>query len=92
MQKALQSALVQNTNQGLVQIRNVEINYYTSFYCAFGCQADIIIGFAYSALTQIDVPINLPSPEASYNETGFMFIGCVFWVASAATMCSGRIP
>ena len=91
MLKAQQNVVLQSTNQGLVQIRGVEIAYYSSFYGSYGVSAAIIGGFAYSALTQIDIPINVPSPVASYNQTGIDIAGAIFWISGAASMCAGNV-
>lgn len=56
MLKAQQKALAQKTNQGIIQIRQFEIAFYTNFYSNFGMLAGIIGGFAYAALTQIGFP------------------------------------
>ena len=90
MLKAQQKAVLQSTNQGLIQIRGVEIAYYVNVYGSYGLTAAIVGGFAYSALTQIDVPINVPSPVASYNQNGLLFTGAIFWISGAVSMCAGN--
>ena len=54
MYRAQQAALLQQTNQLMVNIRQAELNYYTSFYYTFGSQAAFIGGFAYTAFTQVN--------------------------------------
>ena len=54
MIKAGQSAVIQNTNSFLVQqIRALELNYYSSWYMAFGNQAIILAGFVLSSYSQV---------------------------------------
>lgn len=48
MQKTYQNALFQAINQGYVNIRQMEVNYYSSFFNCFGGQAAVIGGFAYA--------------------------------------------
>lgn len=55
MLHAQQRALLQQTNQGIIDIRNFELNYYTNFYATFGGQAALIGGFVYSAVTQATI-------------------------------------
>ena len=88
MQRAQQKAILQATNQGLVKIRGVEISYYSDMFATFGISAAIIGGFAYSAITQIDLPLTLPPPVASYDQLGFDFAGDLFWISSAVCMCA----
>lgn len=47
MLRANQRALIQNTNNAVLAIRNAELNYYSSFYLIFGGQAAIVGGFAF---------------------------------------------
>jgi hypothetical protein len=47
MQRTQAQALAQQTNQSLINIRQWEISYYSSFYYSFGAQAAVIGGFAY---------------------------------------------
>jgi hypothetical protein len=54
MIKAGQNAVVQNTNSFLVQeIRALELNYYSSWYMAFGNQAILLAGFVLSSYSQV---------------------------------------
>jgi len=53
MLKADTRALEQNVNQNVLNIRSLELNYYTSFYITIGAQSALIGGFAYNAMTQI---------------------------------------
>ncbi len=52
MNRANQQALFQQTNQGLLSIRQSEVNYYQSLNVAFGTQAALIGGFTYGVFTQ----------------------------------------
>jgi hypothetical protein len=52
MYKANQEALFQATNQGLINIRQSEVNYYLSVNSAIGTQAALIGGFTYGIFTQ----------------------------------------
>ncbi len=45
MNRANQAALYQATNQGLLSIRQSELNYYVNLNVAFGTQAALIGGF-----------------------------------------------
>jgi hypothetical protein len=49
MYKAEQDQLKQVTNQGLINIRNQEINYHVNVYLALGTQAAMICGFCYAS-------------------------------------------
>ena len=53
MLKADSRALEQSVNQNVLNIRSLELNYYTSFYITIGAQSALIGGFAYNAMTQI---------------------------------------
>ena len=92
MQRAQQKAILQATNQGLVEIRGVEIQYYTDICGTFGISSAIIGGFAYSALTQIDLPLSLPPPVSSYDQIGFELAGDIFWISSTICMCASMLP
>ncbi|KAJ1411624.1 hypothetical protein B484DRAFT_402570 [Ochromonadaceae sp. CCMP2298] len=52
MNRAHQQALSQEANMALVQIRNVEINYFTSFFLNFGTQAAALVGAITGSLSQ----------------------------------------
>lgn len=52
MYKANQEVLIQSTNQGLINLRQAEINYYVSVNTTFGTQAALIGGFTYSIFLQ----------------------------------------
>jgi len=53
MLKADTQLLEQNINQNVLNIRNLELGYYNSFYITIGAQSALIGGFAYNAMTQI---------------------------------------
>eukprot|EP01034_Spumella_vulgaris_P037347 gene37347-46081_t len=57
MYKANQEALFQATNQGLVNIRQSEINYYLSVNSAIGTQAALIGGFTYTITVAASVHV-----------------------------------
>lgn len=103
MLKAQQSALAQQTNQGLLGIRSNEIGYYTSFAGTFGGQAAIIGGFAYAALTQVAFPYygSQVAPDNSnstqYDDydslplaqySGYTTCQAIYWVSSAICMAA----
>ncbi len=48
MQKARQAALLQETNNAIISIRSMEMNYYVSFFNSFCVQSMVIGGFVYS--------------------------------------------
>ena len=52
MYKANQEALYQQTNQGLISIRNSEIQFYLVVNNTIGTQAALIGGFTYGVFTQ----------------------------------------
>lgn len=52
MNRANQQALFQQTNQAVLDIRQLEVNYYTNLYGVFGTQATLLGGFVYSTFTQ----------------------------------------
>lgn len=67
-------ALEQNVNQNVLNIRNLELNYYNSFYITIGAQSALIGGFAYNAMTQVTFnnyifgdPFN-DDPSAQYSQ------------------------
>ena len=51
MIKAEQQALFQSTNQQVLSIRQIELDYFQSFYSNIGLQATIVAGFVISGLT-----------------------------------------
>ena len=46
MLKAEQNTLLQRTNQSIIDIRQLQIQYYSEIYVALGTQAALIAGFA----------------------------------------------
>lgn len=52
MNQASQEALFQQTNLGLLQIRQLQINYYLTLNLNFGTQAALIGGFTFGVFTQ----------------------------------------
>eukprot|EP01032_Pedospumella_encystans_P018117 gene18117-20634_t len=79
MNRANQQALFQQTNQGLLSIRQSEVNYYQSLNVAFGTQAALIGGFTYGVFTQ-----NQINYENGYNAEDI--IADVYWIISAITI------
>ena len=79
MNRANQEALFQATNQGLLQIRQSEINYYQSLNVAFGTQAALIGGFTYGVFSQ-----NQINYENSYSNVDIL--ADVYWICSAITI------
>ena len=79
MNRANQQALFQQTNQGLLGIRQSEVNYYHSLNVAFGTQAALIGGFTYGVFTQ---------NEVNY-DNGYIIediIADFYWICSAITI------
>lgn len=77
MLQAQQQLLVQNSNQLLMQIRQMELNYLYNFYSQFNTLAGLLAGFQLVSLTQVivqeyDVP---------------RFIKTTYWVTTAGTFC-----
>jgi hypothetical protein len=56
-----------------------------------GSQSAIIGGFAFAALTQIDIPIIFVPTYSAYNPQGYAFTCYAFWVGSAVCMSAGQI-
>lgn len=79
MNRANQYALYQATNQGLLGIRQAEINYYISLNVAFGTQAALIGGFTYGIFTQNQIN------EANVYSSHFQDI---YWVSSSGTIAA----
>ncbi len=79
MNRANQQALFQATNQGLLGIRQQEINYYLNLNLAFGTQAALIGGFTYGVFTQ-----NQKNDENDYAE----IMEDIYWILSAATIAA----
>eukprot|EP01039_Chlorochromonas_danica_P006747 gene6747-7457_t len=79
MNRAHQSALFQATNQGLLQIRQLELNYYINLNIAFGTQAALIGGFTYGIFT-----LNQFRDDNNYSET----FQKIYWVTSASTVAA----
>eukprot|EP01033_Poteriospumella_lacustris_P001566 gene1565-1135_t len=79
MNRANQHALFQATNQGLLGIRQAEINYYVSLNSAFGTQAALIGGFTYGIFTQ--EMFDVTQAYASIFRD-------IYWIASSATIAA----
>ncbi len=79
MNRANQLALFQQTNQGLLNIRQLELNYYINLNIAFGTQAALIGGFTYGVFTQNQYNEDIPYAELFQN---------IYWVTSAGTIAA----
>lgn len=77
MNQAHQRALYQQTNQGLLDIRQLEIDYHINLNIAFGTQAALIGGFTYGVFTQ-----NQLNYDNYYVET----VSDAYWITSAMTI------
>lgn len=79
MNRANQHALFQQTNIGLLGIRQAELNYYINLNIAFGTQAAMIGGFTYSVFTQ-----NQFNEDYEYAE----LFQDIYWVTSSGTIAA----
>ncbi|RYH11043.1 hypothetical protein EON65_39035 [archaeon] len=79
MNRANQIALFQATNQGLLNIRQAELNYYINLNIAFGTQAALIGGFTYGVFTQ-----NQKNEDYDY---AYIFQD-IYWITSAGTIAA----
>jgi hypothetical protein len=77
MNRANQAALFQQTNLGLLSIRQAELNYYVSLNIAFGTQAALIGGFTYGVFTQ-----NQNNDDNDYSK----YFQDIYWIVSAGTI------
>jgi hypothetical protein len=65
-------------NQQLLNIRELELNYFTNVFENFGIVSGLISGFTLSALTQVD------AKGASAHD----FFKWLFWLTCATAMCT----
>lgn len=79
MNRANQYALFQQTNIGLLGIRQLELNYYINMNIALGTQAALIGGFTYGVFTQ-----NQYDESTDY---GWLFQD-IYWVVSSGTIAA----
>ena len=79
MNRANQQQLFQATNQGLLGIRQLEINYYQGLNVAFGTQAALIGGFTYGVFS-----LNIINHGNGYRYLGTLVDLC--WTSSAVTI------
>lgn len=79
MYKANQEALFQATNQGLISIRQSEIDYYLNVNSAIGTQAALIGGFTYGIFTQNSVNLDNPWGPACLT---------VYYIVTACTIAT----
>mmetsp|Transcript_12862 Transcript_12862/g.28565 ORF Transcript_12862/g.28565 Transcript_12862/m.28565 type:complete len:421 (-) Transcript_12862:113-1375(-) len=80
MNRARQQALFQATNQGVLEIRQSEINYYVNLHSAFGTQAVLIGGFTYGTFTQNNIENSNPDLDVF---TFLYFVMCAITIASS---------
>jgi hypothetical protein len=59
MNRAQQKAVAHEANVGLVNIRNLEVQYFGRFFSNFGTQAAFMIGFILSAISQVPGDVNV---------------------------------
>lgn len=78
MIRAHQGMLNQQTNQGLLNIRQSEITYYTNLNTAFGTQAALIGGFTYGVFLGDHTGGNGNDFENT--------VQAIYWVVAAGTM------
>lgn len=88
MLRANQALLLQQTNIGLLNLRQIELNYYTTFYGAFSGQSAVLCGFVYSSVTQMGyggtVPYTGPIVhEGSLEQDQYEYVLWFFWFSSA---------
>lgn len=80
MNQANQKALCQQTNQGLLGIRQAEIDYYLTLNSAFGTQAALIGGFTYGNFAQ----------ETTFEDVTYKqiqgYLGDASWILAAVTI------
>lgn len=89
MLKANQSALAQQTNQGVVVIRQSELSFYISFFMTFGAQAVMIANFTYQNLTQISIAAEGQYlPYASLSPYWYTLVRDLYWISVAACLGS----
>jgi len=79
MNQANQKQLFQQTNQGLLGIRQSEVNYYQSLNVAFGTQAALIGGFTYGVFSQ-----NILNEGNGYENADIL--ADAYWICSAITI------
>jgi hypothetical protein len=70
--RAEQLKLQQQTNQELIHIRKIQLNYYINLYSALSIQAVIICYFGYVDLSQAHIDHN------NYEYSNFLFIFYIF--------------
>lgn len=78
MLRAEQLALIQGANQQLLNIRELELDYFTSVFENFGIISGLLSGFALSCVTQVDA-INADAWEP---------MKWTFWIFCTLVMCT----
>ena len=53
MLKAKQQVLAQTTNTRLIDIRRLELRYFTNYFNTFGSNATLFCGFLFGSVTQV---------------------------------------
>lgn len=81
MNQALQKALIQETNMSLINIRSIELDYFSTFFSSFGTQCALMIGFIVGSLSQVP---GLDNPTGCWY--GWIVL---YWVTSALTLAAG---
>lgn len=78
MQKAEQEVLLQTTNQDVLNIRQQELNYFTTFFNSFSLQAALLAGFVLNSLN-----------DNEYDKfAGHQVADYVYWISSAVLFAS----
>jgi len=76
MLKAQQANLVQQASNDLVNIRNIEIQYYVNFFSNIGIQSAFIAGYQLSTISQVE--------RTGDNSILFSY---AYWITSVISIC-----
>jgi hypothetical protein len=82
MFKADQRTLYEQTNLGIIDIRQTEIDYFVSVNAACGTQAALIGGFIYAVFTQIEIGPDDIVPELTVFRSIFYIISSIALAAA----------
>lgn len=80
MIQASQRAVFQEANMNLINIRNIEVEYFRNFFTQFGTQCALMIGLIAGSISQapgLDNPSNAPYPWL-----------VMYWIGSAGTVAT----
>jgi len=80
MNRAKQLNLQQQTNQELIHIRKIQLNYYINLYSTLSIQAVVICFFVYVDLSQTHIDYN------NYEISSFLFVFYIFESLCIASM------